>query len=142
MVENSVKSVKALRGKKWPPQRISLPPKRGASKLLGLPTSPHLRPQTPSRIGDFSGKASFLYLRQARQSPGLGSIDAENVWFDCTKWLRQRQPSPLCCKWNHINRSKIETQNRLTQKNDWDIPHLGDVSRMETCCTCKMLVPG
>jgi len=35
---------------------------------LGLPSLPHLRRQISSRIGDFSGKTSSLYLRQVRQS--------------------------------------------------------------------------
>ena len=41
---------------------------------LGLPSLPHLRRQISSRIGDYSGKTSSLYLRQARQSLSLGYI--------------------------------------------------------------------
>ena len=39
---------------------------------LGLPILPHLRRQISSCIGDYSGKPSSLYLRQARQSLSLG----------------------------------------------------------------------
>jgi len=39
---------------------------------LGSPILPHLRRQISSRIGDYSGKTSSLYLRQTRQSLKLG----------------------------------------------------------------------
>ena len=44
----------------------------------GLPISPHLRRQMPSRIGDYSEKTSSLYLRQPRQLLNLGN--SANIW--------------------------------------------------------------
>jgi len=38
----------------------------------GLPILPHLLRQMPFRIADYSGKASSLHIRQARQSLNLG----------------------------------------------------------------------
>jgi hypothetical protein len=40
----------------------------------GLPIIPYLLCQMPSRIADYSGTASSLYLRQPRQSLILGQI--------------------------------------------------------------------
>jgi len=46
---------------------------------LGSPILPHLRRQMASRIGDYSGKPSSLYLRQTRQS--LGWYFSNNRFF-------------------------------------------------------------
>jgi len=48
---------------------------------LGLPILPHLRRQISSRIGDYSGKTSSLYLRQAQQSLSLGYNKKKNLLF-------------------------------------------------------------
>jgi len=48
---------------------------------LGSPILPYLRRQISSRIGDYSGKTSSLYLRQARQSLSLGSGMARPLVF-------------------------------------------------------------
>jgi len=39
---------------------------------LGLPILPHLQRQMPSRIVNYSGTTSSLYLRQPRQSLNSG----------------------------------------------------------------------
>ena len=46
---------------------------------LGLPILPHPRRQMSSRIGDYSGKTSSLYLRQAQLSLSLGIKEASKL---------------------------------------------------------------
>ena len=53
---------------------------------LGLPILPHLRRQISSRIGDYSGKTSSLYLRQARQSLSLGSNFQDGLLNTQRRW--------------------------------------------------------
>jgi len=42
---------------------------------VGLPVLPHLLRQMPSRIVDYSGTESSLYLRQLRQSLNLVKVE-------------------------------------------------------------------
>jgi len=44
---------------------------------MGLPILPHLLRQMPSRIVDYSGTTSSLYMRQPQQSFSLGNRNFE-----------------------------------------------------------------
>jgi hypothetical protein len=60
---------------------------------MGLPILPHLLRQMPSRIVDYSGTTSSLYLRQPRQSLNLGITGPESG-YDQKNTSLQYQDTP------------------------------------------------